>query len=148
MIERDNETMVEDAKLRDEFGVLRASVRSSGTVPDFDSMITRARTDVVTEARARRRLSNIGGWASLATAAAAAGILLLGNPQTDADAEFERLVAAYSADVAAGVLESPTAALLESPGLDLGAVPSVGSSLRGLDRNAAPGRNGPEGRDS
>ena len=151
--QRDKDVMPEDAQsedvtFRDEFGALRAEVGSSGTVPDFDSMMMRARAEVVTKARSRRRLSNIGGWVSLATAAAAAGILLLGNPQADADAEFERLVAAYSADLAAGGLESPTAVLLDGPGLDLAAVPSVGSTLRGLDRDAAPGRNGPEGRDS
>ena len=77
---------------------------------------------------------------SLATAAAAAGVLLVSPPADTADAEFERLVAAYARS---GSWTSPTASLLEIPGIDLAEVPSIGGALPGVD-----GSDAPNGRDS
>jgi hypothetical protein len=155
-----------DRTLREEFDHLRSDVRRSGRVPDFEVMLSKAREE--TAARppvalvtndgprnasgqhtgvARRRAVRIGGWMSLATAAAAVGILLVRQPEpsVNADAEFERLVASYSADAAGGAWRSPTATLLRSPGLDLGSVPSIGGALRDMNQDDEP--VGPEGRD-
>lgn len=177
MSNREDRIDVHERELREEFDALRRDAGRSGRVPDFDAMMARAKDEVVSRpalevvaggaarssdaakpgsdertgdgVRARRRVVRIGGWVSLATAAVAAGLLLVQNPTRglDADAEFERLVAAYSADAAAGAWRSPTDGLLDMPGLDLGAVPSVGGSLRDTNSNDAPAPDGPEGRD-
>jgi hypothetical protein len=151
---------VDDRDLREEFELLREDVRGSGRVPDFDAMLLRARDEIGSRpalqvaagggdnTRVRRRAVRVGGWVTLATAAAAAGILLIGSPApaVDADAEFERLVAAYTADASSGAWRSPTATLLRSPGLDLGSVPSIGGSIIDVNPNDGPGEA--EGRDS
>ncbi len=162
-----------DPDLRDDFQSLRSEVKASGRVPDFDAMIARAKEESASrpalevvaggaaggpsresaagtgEERTRRRAVKIGGWMSLATAAAAAAVLLVSGPVTDsdADAEFERLVASYSTDASAGAWRSPTATLLRTPGVDLGSVPSIGTPLRGLDPVPLPESDAPQGRD-
>ena len=88
----------------------------------------------------RRRMARFGGWVSLAAAAGAAGLLFLQQGVDPADAEFEALVAAYSADAASGAWSSPTDALLDIPGLDLGSVPSFGGAVRGTDADNVQGR--------
>ena len=87
---------------------------------------------------------------TLATAAAAAGLVFMVDQgsTSDADAEFERLVANYAATSASGTFTSPTSRLLEIPGVDLGAVPSVGDALRGFDPTTARPGGDIEGRDS
>lgn len=163
------ESDIGDAALRDEFRRLRTEVEAD-RVPDFNAMMARAKEEVAArpalevvaggggdssstgigvrdDERTRRRIVRIGGWVSLATAAAAAGILLIGTPGTsEADAEFERLIVAYSTDAAAGAWRSPTANLLRTPGVDLGAVPSVGSALPTTPRSPAAVSDRPQGR--
>lgn len=172
MSDRDR-TNENDQGLRDDFASLRSELKTPGRVPDFDTVIARAKEvaasrptlEVVAggapggapresvhgaeEDQTRRRAVKIGGWMSLATAAAAAAILLVGGPVTDsdADADFERLVASYSTDAAAGAWRSPTATLLRTPGVDLGSVPSIGTPLRGLDPSSVPESDAPQGRD-
>jgi hypothetical protein len=95
----------------------------------------------------RRRVMQIGGWASAAVAAAVAGVLLMGGP-SDADREFERLVASYTTDLSAGAWSSPTAALMNVPGMNLTrSVPSFGTTIRGLDPSQRPNVPEPETRD-
>lgn len=161
-----------DRDLRSEFDGLRAEVGEPGRLPDFDVMIGRVRSELAatmdegmppTDARPgpgdaadvvdlgvvrRRRLTRLGGWVSLATAAAAVGVMLVSDPgpgAADADAEFEQLVLSYSS--ATRSFASPTDALLDIPGVDLGSVPSVSDGLRGF----VPSRDEPgstDGRDS
>jgi hypothetical protein len=154
MMNRDEQ----ERRLADEFRLLRSRVEAGGHVPDFDAMLASARADAAgsvdgytsvtpigrASAQRRRRAARVGGWASLATAAAAAGLLLVAGPGDSADAEFERLVASYSADRASGRWTSPTASLLDTPGVDLGAVPSIGGVLRGMHTDTPD----PERRDS
>ena len=72
----------------------------------------------------------LGLWATLATAAAAAAILIVGDQADTADSDFEALVSAYAADAALGAWRSPTDGLLRTPGVGLGAVPRVGPVRR------------------
>ena len=125
---RDNE---EDL-IRGEFEALRAESTRPGAVPDFGDMMARARRDAgrmddapVVRTLQHRRVVRIGGWMSLA-------------------AECERMVASYSASNAT-TWRSPTSALLDLPGLDLGSVPSIGRGVRGVNR---PNQDLPDGRDS
>ncbi|MDH3270271.1 MAG: hypothetical protein OEN56_03000 [Gemmatimonadota bacterium] len=142
----------DDDDLRSDLTALRDDVRTSGRVPDFDAMLRRAKVEAAAgRAEGERVLRPRKAWAirsrawvPLAAAAAAVGLFLVGGPRTDADAEFERLVADY-ARTAATTLRSPTASLMEIPGVDLGAVPSIGGSLPGL---TFPETGTPEGRDS
>jgi ferric-dicitrate binding protein FerR (iron transport regulator) len=149
---RDDEQL--DDRLREEFGRLRSETEGSARVPDFRAMLEQAKVDAATPdlqlvqggqsdaTERRRRVVRIGGWASAALAAAIAGVLLMGGP-SDADQEFERLVAAYSADVSSGAWQSPTSGLLNVPGMNLTrSVPSLGGAIRGLDPDQLP--NGPD----
>lgn len=147
----------EDQALRDEFAAQRNELRGSGRIPDFDAMMAKARAETADgieatdELAARRaRIPRAGAWMTLATAAAAATLVFVVDrgPGSDADAEFERLVAGYSATTASGAFASPTSGLLEIPGVDLGTVPSVGSTLRGFDRARPRPVERNEGRDS
>ncbi|MGD8600465.1 MAG: hypothetical protein PVF19_03795, partial [Gemmatimonadota bacterium] len=53
--------------------------------------------------------------------------------------DFERLVAAYTSETAAGAWSSPTSSLLDVPGMDLmRSVPSIGEPLRGIDPSSFP----------
>jgi hypothetical protein len=166
MMNRDEQ----ERRLKDEFRSLRSAVEASGRVPDFDTMLVSARaqaarageedavtlrdasttvrgasvTSIAGSGAQRRRAARVGGWASLATAAVAAGLLLVAGPGDSADAEFERLISSYSTDRASGGWTSPTASLLDTPGVDLGAVPSIGGVLRGMRTDTTD----PEGRDS
>lgn len=132
-----------DPELRAAYDALRRSVTEEGRVPDFEGMMAGARERTERDSRdptlAPRRRTALR-WAPLAAAAAVAGLLLLGRPGPDPDAEFERRVADYRSLGAAGAWRSPTAALLDIPGVDLGAVPSFGRSLpgRGLPLDAPP----------
>ena len=132
----------EDDRIRAGFEALRAEASRPGAVPDFAEMISRARhasepVEPVVRAIPSRRAVQIGGWMSLAAAAAVVGLLLVGPRATDADAEFERLVSDYSELMAGGAWRSPTAPLLDVPGLDLGAVPS----FAGYASTPSEGRN-------
>lgn len=131
----------EDADLRAAFDDLRDEV--DRTTPGFAGMIAGARADARLESElplrlhvdaddsgseagrsgSRRRIFVIGGWASLAAAAAVAGLLLVDRPVDEADAEFEALVASWTT---VARTPSPTAGLLDLPGLDLGSVPRIG----------------------
>jgi len=145
---RDERSKDED-RLADDFGELRADVEAGGRLPDFNAMMVAARDTSVraltdTPTLRHRRAVSIGGWVSLAAAATAAGLLLVGAPADSAEADFERLVASYTTDGASGGWVSPTASLLDTPGVDLGAVPSFGGVLRGMPARTTE----PEGRDS
>ncbi len=111
--------------LSGEFRAMRARLERTGAVPDFDAMMRRARADAT---RSPERGSHPRfawrRWAPLAAAAALAGILVVGPGRDDADAEFERLVSDYAELMAGAAGRSPTASLLDVPGVDLGAVPS------------------------
>ena len=156
-------TQPQDDPMRDEFQRLRAETEASGHGPDFQAMMDRAKAEaaptpelvVVRGERAdtgafrrRRRIVWVGGWASVALAAAIAGILLIGE-ETDRDVEFDRLIAAYASDASAGAWRSPTSALLNVPGMDLTrSVPSIGGAVRGLDPSRLPNIPDSERRDS
>lgn len=140
--------------LQRDFEALRDRVEGSGRVPDFTAMIGRARAQAAGLAEGAGRAPTSGPtgvrprrrswvrWAPLAAAAVAAGVLLFGGPGTSADAEFERLVAAYSSTIAPAARQSPTASLMNIPGIDLGAVPSFGAYSRGVPgSNEAQERN-------
>jgi hypothetical protein len=143
-----------DEVLRDDFLALRTDVRESGAVPAFDSMMERAREearaptasvdrDRASARRARAEWARLGWWIPLAAAAAVVGMLLLDAPDSDAEADFERLVADYATEVA--TWRSPTAPLLDIPGVDLGSVPWIGTPLGDGELPEADVR---EGRDS
>lgn len=155
----------DDDRLEEEFGRLRSETEGSARVPDFGAMLEKAKADaaerpdlqVIQGGQAdagqpdagsrRRRVLQIGGWASAAVAAAVAGVLLMGGP-SDADREFERLVASYTTDLSAGAWSSPTAALMNVPGMNLTrSVPSFGTTIRGLDPSQRPNVPEPETRD-
>lgn len=153
----------EDGRLEAAFEALRQD--TTARAPDVHRMLDVARSDAEGAPRlavvdggaahdgpgtdgmrhgsaSRQRLVRFGGWVSLAAAAGAAGLLFVESGVDPEDAEFEALVAAYSTDAASGAWRSPTAALLDVPGLDLGAVPSVGGVLpAGSDGRAAAGRD-------
>lgn len=134
----------DDADLRAAFGDLRSEV--DRTAPAFETMVEAARRQAGELPELRvvdgdptvgggggvghrmqgrgARFAVLGGWVSLAAAAAAVGLLMLNPPVDDADAEFEALVASYTA---VARTPSPTAALLDLPGLDLGSVPRIGT---------------------
>jgi hypothetical protein len=151
-------------RIREEFRVLRADTERPRGVPDFQALMARAKVDSSTRpvvevveggtgrhdvgADPRHSLVRIGGWVSLAAAAAAAGLLFFNPFLTNEDAEFESLVTAFASDAATGAWQSPTSTLLEIPGLDLGTVPSIGGSIRGVEPAGSPIPVGPEGRGS
>lgn len=144
----------DERALRDDFVGLREDVEASG-VPDFTQMIERARAEAATMPEltivsgaggsrdAAPRTAWIGrtAWVSIAAAAAIASVMLVTSQPDGADAEFERLVASYSADAGLGAWRSPTDGLLRTPGIDLGAVPSVRPTF-------VPRDSEDEGRDS
>ncbi len=151
----------DDDRLREEFGRLRSETEESARVPEFRAMLEKAKADAVaspelrvvqggqSDAGARRRrIVRIGGWASAAVAAGIAAVLLIGGP-SDADREFERLVAAYSADASSGAWQSPTSGLLNVPGMNLTrSVPSLGAAIRGIDPDELRNVPDPDARDS
>ena len=151
-----------DDRTRQDFQRLRSETEASSRVPDFEAMLARARADAarmpaleVVEGggrsgpeRRRRRALLLGGWASAAAAAVLAAILLVDRGPS-ADAEFERLVASYASDASGGAWRSPTSGFLDVPGMELvRSVPSVGTSIRGLDPAQGPAAPPPGGRDS
>ncbi len=157
----DRETGVHrPADLEAEFRDLAHDVKASGRVPDFSSMMERVHAEVAdadvigsrtsdfgpsgarTSEDARRDFRRFGRWIPVAAAAAVAGLLLFGDG-TGGDDEFERLVSDYVAS--AGDWRSPTASLMNIPGVDLGSVPSIGRGLLDID---LPDTNTDEGRDS
>ena len=77
----------------------------------------------------------------MAAAAAVASIVMVTSRPDSADAEFEQLVASYSADAGLGGWRSPTDGLLRTPGVDLGAVPSVRPTLLPGDGPGDGGRD-------
>ena len=131
----------DERDLREAFATLREDVEAPGGVPDFTSMLETARLEaarkpdlqVVPGGADRARVTGrrtLGLWATLATAAAAAAILIVGDQADTADSDFEALVSAYAADAALGAWRSPTDGLLRTPGVGLGAVPRVGPVRR------------------
>lgn len=154
----------EDKRIREDFEELRAHTERAGVVPEFDAMMARAKSDAVStpdldliqggapasvrERVSRRRIVRVGGWMSLAAAAAAAGLLLVGPSSATTDAEFESLVLAFAMDAASGAWHSPTSSLLDTPGLDLASVPSVGELMPTGDAIRSAERSESEGRDS
>ncbi len=151
----------DDDRLREEFHRLRSETEGSASLPEFRAMLEKAKADAevfpdlqvvpggqsASEAR-RRRIVRIGGWASAAVAAALVGLLLLGEG-SDADREFERLVAAYSTDMASGAWRSPTSGLLDVTGMSLTrSVPSLGAPISGIDADRLPNVPEPQGMDS
>lgn len=150
----------DDEGLRERFRELRGETARPGRLPDFESTMARARATAaelpplsVLEGRAKggaggapayRRFLRAGAWVSAALAATVAGLLLIGRRPND-EAEFERLVSAYSADA----WQSPTAGLLEVPGMELTrSVPSIGDPVRGLDPSTLPPRETPPAEDN
>jgi hypothetical protein len=124
-----------DEDLRARFENLRADTRS----PPFATVLERAAAEVraqpvleVVQGRAgsRRRVLEVGAWASAAIAATVAGLLLLDRGLTTTASEddrFAELVAAYSQDRSTGAWRSPTSSLLDVPGMELvRSVPSLG----------------------
>jgi hypothetical protein len=153
-----NTERLEDDLLRGAFAALRAETGA----PEFEAVLDRARADLIAaprldveaggssdvRAHSRGRTLRIGGWASAAVAATVAALLLT-DGWADADAEFEALVASYSADVTAGGWRSPTSSLLDVPGMELvRTLPSIGAPARGLDPATRPPSLDEPGRDS
>ena len=141
----------DERELRGAFEALRAETGAPEGVPDFARRVASARAESAPELRvveggATRRVAapwrRTGLWATLATAAAAAAILLVQLGRDSGDADFERLVSAYASDAALGAWRSPTDGLLRTPGVALGAVPRVGAGVRpsGPPRNRGEGR--------
>ena len=130
-----------DDGLRDRFHELRATTEQPGRVPEFravyDLADTKARARPSLEvidgaAYSRRQIVRMGAWASAAIAAAVAGLILVERTPSE-DEQFARLVAAYTSETAAGAWRSPTAGLLDVPGMDLvRSVPSIGAPVPGL----------------
>ncbi len=147
----------DDEFLQEAFEDLRSDTQRRGSVPDATAMLNRARSEASASSPGQAATSPGGppspnwarraGWLSLTAAAAVFALLLVDGP-SQADREFERLVASYSSDTAAGAWRSPTGALLDTPGLDLGAVPSFGPSLRDLQTRPRDPRRTDPGRDS
>jgi hypothetical protein len=145
----------EDQRLRQRFLDLKEDTERAGHVPDFGTMLTRAKaaasppSEAVAGARtvnARawpgRRLLRVGAWAGAVLAAAVTGLILVDRHASSED-EFEQLVAAYESDQ----WQSPTAGLLDVPGMELTrSVPSVGGPARGLDPSTRPGAPAPRQR--
>ncbi len=142
----------DDDGLRGRFRALREETEASGGAPEFRLMLERARADAVSgptfdvvEGGAPRRragsgrpLVRAGAWASAALAATVAGLLLTDRRPRNDD-EFLRVVAAYSDDFAGAGWQSPTAGLLDVPGLDLvRTLPELGGPVRGLDPATLP----------
>jgi hypothetical protein len=138
-----------DEDMRARFEDLRAETRA----PSFRAVLERAaieardrpalglvRGDAV---RSRRRVLEIGAWASAAIAATVAGLLLFDGDLVQSSSEddrFAELVAAYSQDLSAGAWRSPTSSLLDVPGMELvRAVPSLGLPAIELDPTGATG---------
>ena len=147
-----------DSELRGRYSRLRAEDRAG--MPEFDALLARAQSQVAEEASqrgesgsadiapiqvGRRRLlglpSHAARWSLVAgslAAAALAGVMLL---PPSADENFEALVAGFSSDAAGGNWRSPTAGLLDVPGIELVRfLPSIGGTL---DLTVDPG--GPTG---
>ena len=139
--------LYDEDDVRELFQELRAETTAQGRAPDFGTMIERAKSEVGRRpslevvpgapredggpAKGSRRFVWAGGWVSAGIAAAVAGLLFTGIG-TDQDAEFERMVAGFANDASGGAWRSPTAGLLEVPGLDLlRGVPDIGGSARG-----------------
>ena len=141
-------TTPDDKDLKSAFRALREQERGASRAPDFGVMLAEAKRqadarpqlDVVVGGGHRRRLFWLGGWASAAVAAGVAALVLLGRGPSGED-DFARLVATYTTETASGEWRSPTAGLLDVPGMDLmRSMPSIGSPLRGLDPSSLPPR--------
>jgi len=148
----------DDQRLTERFQELRAETSGSGTVPDFAAMMAEAKrraaeapalevvaggvgsADVPARAasRHRGRWMRLGGWVSVAAAAALATVILVDRGPSG-DEEFEQMVAAYTSEAGGAGWRSPTSGLLDVPGMDLTrSVPSIGGSLRGVDPSTLP----------
>jgi hypothetical protein len=124
----------EDQDLRGLFGDLQASEEER--VPDFRTLMDRVKADAAESGldyhsdRKRYRVSRGRiAWGGSMLAAAAAAVLIFVQASGTSDAEFVRVVEAYSADPASGAWTSPTEGLLVLPGKDiLSTVPSIGTN--------------------
>ena len=148
-------THLDDDRLREAFQALREETEQAGRVSDFGAMLDEAKRQA--EARpplqvvagsqgsqggqaSWRRLVRVGTWASAVLAAAVAGLILLDRAPAG-DEDFERLVASYAAGSTGGSWGSPTAGLLEVPGIDLmRSLPSIGAPVRGINPADLPAR--------
>lgn len=134
-----------DDQLRALFTELREEVVRS--TPSFGSVLERAAAEAREQpalgvirgagTASRRRVLEVGAWASAAIAATVAGLLLFDSDRISPpseDDQFAELVAAYSQDMSAGAWRSPTSSLLDVPGMELvRGVPSLGLPAVGLD---------------
>jgi hypothetical protein len=131
-----------DDRIRERFQRLRSETEAGGA-PDFQAMLDRARNPAREPAREleevpvpslpthRRRMLWAGGVSGAAIAAALAAVLITRGNRSDADVEFELLVASFAHDE--GAWRAPTDVLLNVPGSDLTrSVPSIGSGLPGV----------------
>lgn len=153
----------EDQDLKELFQELKAGDRRS--VPEFGPMMARAKAEagrqgedsgvhiysvptagpqtgiqgvreaVLAWVRARNRWALTGG--GVLAAAVVAAVFLIQQPETT-DADFERAVHSFASNPALGAWKSPTADLLNVPGIELlKTVPKIGNprlpgSSRGL----------------
>ena len=155
----------DEERIRAEFARLRSATEGADRVPDFTSMLARAKADApapplevlaggaghlgaaserTLRAAGRRRALLPAAWASVAVAATFAGLLLVNG--RGAEVDFERVVLEYARDGAGGAWRSPTSSLLEVPGSELiRTVPSVGGVLPPSGRDARGGTPGGRG---
>lgn len=113
----------QDSDLRAQFDTQRCE--DAKNAPSFAVMISRANAAVPRTARVGHRREWLGG---LAAAAVIAAVIVI--PRTrDGDRSFEEAVRAFSDDPALGAWQSPTDALLRSPGDGLlTTIPSIGGT--------------------
>ena len=149
-------TTHDDDDLRSAYRSLEEETRSN-RVPDFQAMMAKAREEagapdlgVVQGGAARRprgrRAVWAAGWATTALAAALAGVIFTAGGPSEGDAEFELLVASYSANPAGGAWSSPTSELMDVPGMELvRTMPSLGGMIRGVELGERPDPPGSEG---
>ena len=136
-----------DQQLRSLFR--RLQDRDQGRVPDFESLMARAREeasrsgmDIRSPGTNPRHMKRRFAWGgSLVAAAAAVVLLFVGLPGTS-DSEFVDVVQTFSSNPASGAWKSPTDGLLDLPGKEiLNTVPSISSRRWLLDPSGNPRRN-------
>ncbi len=132
--------MPPEDSLRTTFQTLRSEDRQR--TPDVLGMLEKARLEAKASTEsipvaaevvaARHRLSFRETWplaAGVLFAAAFAGLMFVGQGEVD---EFDAVVMAYSQTRSTGLWSSPTAGLLEVPGMEMiRSMPELGGSLDG-----------------
>ena len=132
-------------ELRERYAQLRAEDRTRK--PEIEAVLERARAQVLEEASrqseagpaevvpieaGRRGLLSRRAprWTLAAGSLAAATLAAIMLTQPTADEDFEALVTGFATDVAGGIWRSPTAGLLEVPGIELiRSIPSIGGTV-------------------